>query len=196
MKWIRQVLWKIQSGHDLVCTQTDGRTDVRSRWNQCTPLTSLAKGMAKGIKRIAPWEVCHNLISTCYVYDKPLRASALCKTHLLSNRCPPWKRHNTMEMLSTLLTHRSQVDSLHKGSGMPIFQVSLMSVRTNYWQTLGWPTIKDAMMFPWRHCNTLKRTCLKICEQSAILFPFFIFPLMQQFPLRTTISSSFTLNVF
>ena len=48
MKWIRQVLWKIQSGHDLVYTKTDrrtdgrtdGRTDVRSRWNQYTPLTS------------------------------------------------------------------------------------------------------------------------------------------------------------
>ena len=100
----------------------------------------------------------------------PLGASALCKTHLLWNRCPPWTRHNTMETLSTLLAHRSQVDSLHKGSVMPIFQVSLMSVRTNYWQTLGWPTFKDAIMFPWRHCNTLKRTCLKICEQSAIFF--------------------------
>ena len=34
MKWIQRVLLKIQSGHDSVHRQTDGRT----RWNQYTPL--------------------------------------------------------------------------------------------------------------------------------------------------------------
>ena len=37
MKWIRWVLLKIQSGHDSVHRQTDGRTDRRTRWNQYTP---------------------------------------------------------------------------------------------------------------------------------------------------------------
>ena len=39
MKWIRLVLLKIQSGHDSVHRQTDGRT----RWNQYTPLSTLLK---------------------------------------------------------------------------------------------------------------------------------------------------------
>ena len=46
MKWIRWVLLKIQSGHDSVHRQTDGRTDRRTRWYQYTPLsTSLKRGV-------------------------------------------------------------------------------------------------------------------------------------------------------
>ena len=38
MKWIPWVLLKIQSGHDFVHRQTEGRTDRRTRWYQYTPL--------------------------------------------------------------------------------------------------------------------------------------------------------------
>ena len=37
MKWIRRVLLKLQSGHNSVHRQTDGRTDGLIAWNQYTP---------------------------------------------------------------------------------------------------------------------------------------------------------------
>ena len=37
MKWIKQVLLKIQSGHDSVHRRTDGGRDRQTRWNQYTP---------------------------------------------------------------------------------------------------------------------------------------------------------------
>ena len=46
MKWIRQILLKIQSGHDSVHRRTDGWTNRQTRWNQYTPLsTSLKRGV-------------------------------------------------------------------------------------------------------------------------------------------------------
>ena len=48
---IRLILYKTQSGHDLVCIQTGirtgGQTDGLTKWNQYTPLTSLAEGIKR-----------------------------------------------------------------------------------------------------------------------------------------------------
>ena len=44
MKWIRLVLWKIQSKHGFVHRRMDRRTDGWTTWNKYTPLLTPSKG--------------------------------------------------------------------------------------------------------------------------------------------------------